>query len=212
MPTLHLASCCREELVCEMVLWRRLPAKGDCRGKQWAQVRPLRRQLKGLKAWITGQRKDQSPGTRDAVPVVQVPFCACPPPPPPPGPSLVYLTISPVDNRPKYTHVKVANGTWQACKLASTLPSAGSVAGRGGGDAGGPRVRGPVGGRRQPGQIQPAVQHVVGGDLALPARHGAAPCLPAGCDHWGAQLLHCCHPHRNRAAPAVLPGNDHAAS
>lgn len=36
------------------------------------QVRPLRRQLKGLKAWITGQRKDQSPGTRAAVPVVQV--------------------------------------------------------------------------------------------------------------------------------------------
>lgn len=36
------------------------------------KVRPLRRQLKGLKAWITGQRKDQSPGTRDAVPVVQV--------------------------------------------------------------------------------------------------------------------------------------------
>ena len=36
------------------------------------QVRPLRRQLKGLKAWITGQRKDQSPGTRSAVPVVQV--------------------------------------------------------------------------------------------------------------------------------------------
>lgn len=36
------------------------------------KVRPLRRQLKGLKAWITGQRKDQSPGTRSAVPVVQV--------------------------------------------------------------------------------------------------------------------------------------------
>jgi adenylyl-sulfate reductase (glutathione) len=36
------------------------------------KVRPLRRQLKGLKAWITGQRKDQSPGTRAAVPVVQV--------------------------------------------------------------------------------------------------------------------------------------------
>ncbi len=35
-------------------------------------MRPLRRQLKGLKAWITGQRKDQSPGTRQAVPVVQV--------------------------------------------------------------------------------------------------------------------------------------------
>ena len=39
------------------------------------QVRPLRRQLKGLKAWITGQRKDQSPGTRSAVPVVQVFTC-----------------------------------------------------------------------------------------------------------------------------------------
>lgn len=36
------------------------------------KVRPLRRQLTGLKAWITGQRKDQSPGTRQAVPVVQV--------------------------------------------------------------------------------------------------------------------------------------------
>lgn len=39
---------------------------------QEGQVRPLRRQLKTLKAWITGQRKDQSPGTRSAVPVVQV--------------------------------------------------------------------------------------------------------------------------------------------
>ncbi|OMO64817.1 Thioredoxin-independent 5'-adenylylsulfate reductase [Corchorus olitorius] len=36
------------------------------------KVRPLRRALKGLRAWITGQRKDQSPGTRAAVPVVQV--------------------------------------------------------------------------------------------------------------------------------------------
>ena len=36
------------------------------------KVRPMRKQLKGLKAWITGQRKDQSPGTRQAVPVVQV--------------------------------------------------------------------------------------------------------------------------------------------
>lgn len=36
------------------------------------KVRPLRRQLTGLRAWITGQRKDQSPGTRQAVPVVQV--------------------------------------------------------------------------------------------------------------------------------------------
>ncbi|KAG0479344.1 hypothetical protein HPP92_009925 [Vanilla planifolia] len=36
------------------------------------KVRPLRRALKGLKAWITGQRKDQSPGTRANIPVVQV--------------------------------------------------------------------------------------------------------------------------------------------
>ena len=36
------------------------------------QVRPLRKQLKTLKAWITGQRKDQSPGTRAGVPVVEV--------------------------------------------------------------------------------------------------------------------------------------------
>ena len=35
-------------------------------------MRPLRKQLTGLRAWITGQRKDQSPGTRMAVPVVQV--------------------------------------------------------------------------------------------------------------------------------------------
>jgi adenylyl-sulfate reductase (glutathione) len=36
------------------------------------KVRPLRRHLSTLKAWITGQRKDQSPGTRMEVPVVQV--------------------------------------------------------------------------------------------------------------------------------------------
>ncbi|KAK6283547.1 hypothetical protein POUND7_002499 [Theobroma cacao] len=36
------------------------------------KVRPLRRALKGLRAWITGQRKDQSPGTRSEVAVVQV--------------------------------------------------------------------------------------------------------------------------------------------
>lgn len=36
------------------------------------KVRPLRRALKGLRAWITGQRKDQSPGTRANVPIVQV--------------------------------------------------------------------------------------------------------------------------------------------
>ncbi|CAM6084185.1 unnamed protein product [Calypogeia fissa] len=36
------------------------------------KVKPLRRALKGLRSWITGQRKDQSPGTRSNVPVVQV--------------------------------------------------------------------------------------------------------------------------------------------
>ncbi|OIT06575.1 PREDICTED: 5'-adenylylsulfate reductase 3, chloroplastic-like [Nicotiana attenuata] len=36
------------------------------------KVRPLRRALKGLRAWITGQRKDQSPGTRSEIPAVQV--------------------------------------------------------------------------------------------------------------------------------------------
>lgn len=35
------------------------------------KVEPLRRQLAGLRAWITGQRRDQSP-TRATVPVVQV--------------------------------------------------------------------------------------------------------------------------------------------
>lgn len=36
------------------------------------KVRPLKRALKGLRAWITGQRKDQSPGTRAEIPIVQV--------------------------------------------------------------------------------------------------------------------------------------------
>eukprot|EP00188_Purpureofilum_apyrenoidigerum_P002717 Plantae.Rhodophyta-Purpureofilum_apyrenoidigerum.ctg27801.p1 GENE.Plantae.Rhodophyta-Purpureofilum_apyrenoidigerum.ctg27801~~Plantae.Rhodophyta-Purpureofilum_apyrenoidigerum.ctg27801.p1 ORF type:complete len:394 (+),score=90.83 Plantae.Rhodophyta-Purpureofilum_apyrenoidigerum.ctg27801:2-1183(+) len=36
------------------------------------KVRPLRKKLSSLRAWITGQRKDQSPGTRADVPVVQV--------------------------------------------------------------------------------------------------------------------------------------------
>ena len=35
------------------------------------KVVPLRRKLSTLNAWITGQRKDQSPGTRIAVPVVE---------------------------------------------------------------------------------------------------------------------------------------------
>ena len=36
------------------------------------KVEPLVRALKPLKAWITGQRSDQSPGTRAEVPVVQL--------------------------------------------------------------------------------------------------------------------------------------------
>jgi len=36
------------------------------------KVEPLVRALKPLRAWVTGQRRDQSPGTRAAVPVVQL--------------------------------------------------------------------------------------------------------------------------------------------
>jgi phosphoadenosine phosphosulfate reductase len=36
------------------------------------KVEPLIRALRPLSAWITGQRRDQSPGTRAAVPVVQL--------------------------------------------------------------------------------------------------------------------------------------------
>lgn len=36
------------------------------------KVSPLRKKLATVDAWITGQRKDQSPGTRNDVPVVQV--------------------------------------------------------------------------------------------------------------------------------------------
>ena len=36
------------------------------------KVEPLQRALRPLAAWITGQRRDQSPGTRAAVPVVQL--------------------------------------------------------------------------------------------------------------------------------------------
>jgi phosphoadenosine phosphosulfate reductase len=35
------------------------------------KVAPLRRKLSSLEAWITGQRRDQSPGTRITLPVVQ---------------------------------------------------------------------------------------------------------------------------------------------
>lgn len=36
------------------------------------KVRALQVALKGLRGWITGSRKDQSPGTRSVIPVVQV--------------------------------------------------------------------------------------------------------------------------------------------
>ena len=36
------------------------------------KVRPLRNKLGTLRAWITGQRKDQSPGTRAHIPLIQV--------------------------------------------------------------------------------------------------------------------------------------------
>lgn len=36
------------------------------------KVEPLRRKLAGVDAWITGQRRDQSPGTRNSLPVVEL--------------------------------------------------------------------------------------------------------------------------------------------
>src|SRR4029077_19358864 len=36
------------------------------------KVEPLGRALDGLDAWITGQRRDQSPSTRAQVPVIQI--------------------------------------------------------------------------------------------------------------------------------------------
>lgn len=36
------------------------------------KVKPLRQKLATLDAWVTGQRKDQSPGTRQAIPVIEV--------------------------------------------------------------------------------------------------------------------------------------------
>jgi phosphoadenosine phosphosulfate reductase len=36
------------------------------------KVEPLTRALRGSRAWVTGQRKDQSPGTRADIPVVQL--------------------------------------------------------------------------------------------------------------------------------------------
>lgn len=42
---------------------------GECCGIR--KIEPLKRALSGLDAWITGQRKDQSPNTRASIPVVQ---------------------------------------------------------------------------------------------------------------------------------------------
>ncbi|PCJ18670.1 MAG: phosphoadenylyl-sulfate reductase [Gammaproteobacteria bacterium] len=36
------------------------------------KIGPLRRKLGNLNSWVTGQRKDQSPGTRTEVPVIQI--------------------------------------------------------------------------------------------------------------------------------------------
>ncbi len=43
---------------------------GECCGVR--KVQPLKQKLSTLDAWITGQRKDQSPGTRSHIPVVQI--------------------------------------------------------------------------------------------------------------------------------------------
>ncbi|SDS10260.1 phosphoadenylylsulfate reductase (thioredoxin) [Halopseudomonas litoralis] len=43
---------------------------GECCGIR--KIAPLRRKLAGVDAWITGQRRDQSPGTRSNVPVVEI--------------------------------------------------------------------------------------------------------------------------------------------
>jgi phosphoadenosine phosphosulfate reductase len=43
---------------------------GECCGIR--KIEPLRRKLATVDAWITGQRRDQSPGTRARVPVVEV--------------------------------------------------------------------------------------------------------------------------------------------
>lgn len=43
------------------------------------KVAPLRRALAGANAWMTGQRRDQSPGTRAAVPLVEIDAAFSPP-------------------------------------------------------------------------------------------------------------------------------------
>jgi phosphoadenosine phosphosulfate reductase len=39
---------------------------------QVRKVEPLKRMLVGLEAWMTGQRRDQNPGTRTNIPIVQM--------------------------------------------------------------------------------------------------------------------------------------------
>src|SRR2546429_4630199 len=48
------------------------------------KVEPLVRALRPLRAWVTGQRRDQSPGTRAEVAGVQLDPTLCSPPRPPP--------------------------------------------------------------------------------------------------------------------------------
>lgn len=43
---------------------------GECCGIR--KIAPLRKKLATVDAWITGQRKDQSPGTRNTLPVVEI--------------------------------------------------------------------------------------------------------------------------------------------
>lgn len=43
---------------------------GECCGIR--KIEPLRRKLSGVKAWATGQRRDQSPGTRSQVAVLEI--------------------------------------------------------------------------------------------------------------------------------------------
>ena len=43
---------------------------GECCGIR--KIEPLRRKLSGVRAWATGQRRDQSPGTRSQVAVLEI--------------------------------------------------------------------------------------------------------------------------------------------
>lgn len=43
---------------------------GECCGIR--KIEPLKRKLAGVRAWATGQRRDQSPGTRSRVAVLEI--------------------------------------------------------------------------------------------------------------------------------------------